>query len=279
MKISDDQSLFSWGLTRAPRTMDEYLDDYTRGKDSQLHGVFANSPSDFTWSDRIKVLPVQKTHLPPIVFSGGVRIKLQVLGSQRVGVTIAVIYCTAMENYDSYLGFPLISWDQTSDWTARVGELLLVPVRKVAVRRETSFPCRDPSVCLIKKPSLLYGQSDPKDTIKIARMADRFGAYVLSDVECSLKARFSADSMTVTLPGDRDELHCALFFTPTWYNSHLSELFNSIHIASGVNRYGMRGTDLAPVREGQINMVHKNHSIQLSCLGFALLVGGKSSNP
>lgn len=101
MKISDDQTLFAWGL------LDD-LKSHTEFVSTELQGLLAPSPADFTNSHKIHALEPIPTDMPPMIVSNGVRIELPVWS--RDEVSFATISCTAHGHLDSYIGVRLHPW-------------------------------------------------------------------------------------------------------------------------------------------------------------------------
>ena len=275
MKISDDQSLFAWGLAEKPRTMQQFLHEWAPQDITDLHGLFADSPSDFTFSDRIRVLENPHPVIPPIVSNNGVRVELQVLQLEKEPLQFAALFCTMEGNYESYLGFPLKRWGQ--QWTTRVKELLLIPARDLA---RGGNPYRQPSVCLIKQPLPFYAEPVPKTVLRFIRLADAFqDDYLLEEVVCSAHATYSPIDQIVTLSADLDKLHTAMIFTPRGDHEHFFSLFDKPVSTRLKKARDLSCQGRAYGIEMSSNKFHEEASITVTQPSFAILVGGTLIDP
>jgi len=275
MKISDDQSLFAWGLAEKPRTMQQFLHECAPQDNRDLHGLFADSPSDFTFSDRIRVLENPHPVIPPIVSGDGVRVELQVLQLEKEPLQFAALFCTMEGNYESYLGFPLKRWGQ--QWTTRVKELLLIPARDLA---RGGNPCRQPSVCLIKQPSPFYAEPAPKTVLRFIRLADAFqDHYLLEEVVCSAHATYSLIDQIITLSADLDKLHAAMIFTPRRDHKHFFGLIDKTVSMRLKKARDLSCQGRAYGIEMSSNKFRGGASIAITQPSFAILVGGTLTAP
>jgi hypothetical protein len=212
MKISDDHSLFAWGLPREVMDIQDYLRTFEPPKYEQLHGLFADSPSEFTFADRIHVLEDRQSRFPPIVSNSGVRIELQVKRLQNVAVQCAVIYCTVKGQYKSYLGFPIFPLG--GRWVARCGELLSIAVTDL-VSPDSVNPYRETSVLLIKAPVTMPKMPNSIKVIKFMQFSNSFHlAYSLKEVHCSAHATYSWYDQTITMAENKAAMHAIFIFAP-----------------------------------------------------------------
>ncbi|KAF2790509.1 HET-domain-containing protein [Melanomma pulvis-pyrius CBS 109.77] len=277
MKISDDHSLFAWGIPAKIRTMEEYLNTYTVPDSAQLHGLFADSPSDFTFSDRIHVLEDHPSTFPPIVSNSGVRIELQVSRPAVSNIQLAVIQCTLKGKYQFYLGFPIFSWG--GRWVARCGELLTIAVHDlVEVGSDKSY--RETSVLLIKAPVSIPREPPPCNVLKFARISDSYKDYYrLEDVRCSPHATYSFQDQTITLSEDKQQMYAAFFFAPGESYTQMMELFGDPILSE---RLKMDQTT-EHNRESFIirakGRIPRNTEFSLIQPHFAVLVGGTWKSP
>ncbi|KAF2117895.1 heterokaryon incompatibility protein-domain-containing protein [Lophiotrema nucula] len=281
MKTSDDQSLFAWGLTERPRTLQQFLNEWASTDITDMHGLFADSPSDFVLSDRIKVLENPHTVVPPIVSNNGVRIELQVL--QDGTTQFAALICTVEGHYEYYLGFPLKPWGHR--WTTRIKELLLVPARDLA--REGD-PYRPPSICLIKPPVGLFTHPVPKTSLKIVpRTTALRGNYRLEEMLCSAHAKYSPEEQTVTLAADLDTLHAAITYSPertleqylSLAEPNLVEVFRQSRSCRGLPcGIEMYSSERADRDRGKLG-ADRSPCFKILQPSFAILVGGTLTAP
>jgi hypothetical protein len=212
MKISDDHSLFAWGLPHKVMDIRDYLHTFKPPKNEQLHALFADSPSDFTFADRIHVLEDRQSRFPPIVSNSGVRIELQVKHLEDVAVQFAVIYCTVKEKYKSYLGFPIVPWG--GKWVARCGELLTIAVSDL-VPSDAVNPYRETSILLIKAPVTIPKILEYNNLIRFTQIATSIPKpYNLKEVHCSAHASYSWDDQTITMAENKATMHVIFFFAP-----------------------------------------------------------------
>jgi hypothetical protein len=216
MKVSDDQSLFAWGLSANTRTIDDFVASEDSHGGLQLHGLFADSPTDFTLSDQIRVLEGLQPDIPPIISSSGVRIELPVW--TRGSLKFAAISCTVQGRYASYLCIPLFSWSPRC--TARCGDLVLVSAGEWS-SSPTNIKAHTASL-LIRRP-ISTPIEPPLHTFKIARVPSSTDDFVLEDVYCLPHAKYSAKDGTVTLSASREGPHAVLFFTEESKNQEVSE--------------------------------------------------------
>lgn len=206
MKVTDDHSIFAWGLPRKLRTAHDFSTDDSLPINSLLHSLFADSAADFTFSDDIQVLDDLQPDMPPIVSSNGVRVELPVWSGG--GIQFAAISCVVRGNYKSYIAIPLIAW--SSRCRARCGELVLLPAGEwssssAKIKRQTAN-------LLIKAPMYTPSQS-PVNTFKIEFPPDHERLYVLDEVHCLPHATYSPENRTMTLSATRQGPHATLFFT------------------------------------------------------------------
>jgi hypothetical protein len=218
MKESDDQSLFAWGLPARLRTTQEFLDTYSPSEPlfasytHQMGGIFAESPSDFTFSDQIYVLEAFPSTFPPIVYNNGVRIELPLQRTLDTSVQFAAISCTAKDRYDCYLGIPFFQW--SGRWLARCGELVVIAVTDLIGPR-SDVPFSKPEVLLIKEPLPSQHRPTFNNVLKFWRVFDYYNnQYNLAEVRCSAHASYLPSKQTVTWPEGHDGLHTAFFYAP-----------------------------------------------------------------
>ncbi|KAH7406437.1 hypothetical protein DE146DRAFT_607355 [Phaeosphaeria sp. MPI-PUGE-AT-0046c] len=206
MKVSDDQSLFAWGLPELIKTWEEYLHNFATPDTEDMRGIFAASPADFTFSDRIHVLQDNQSTVPPIMASNGVRIELQVHGPEQACLRFAVLYCTMHGSYHSYLGIPIIQWD--SRWLTRCGELVTIAVSDL-VEPQSELPHKKPEILLLRAPVGRPGILKSIDTITFAQNSHKY----TTEVHCATHAAYSPATGVITLSQDIDTLHAIIVFS------------------------------------------------------------------
>lgn len=142
LKVSDDHTLFAWGLNDQLITWDKFHLEFP--EHCRLRPFLADSASEFTNVDKVEPLEDLQPDIPPIVTGNGLRIELPVL---RGGTfTFAVISCTVRVrgSFDMYLAIPLMQWNTRC--TGRCGGPVLVR----DVLRATAEKC----VILVRQPPI-----------------------------------------------------------------------------------------------------------------------------
>jgi hypothetical protein len=270
MKMTDDQSLFAWGLPNNMQTMQDFASTFSPSDTTQMHGIFADSPADFTCSDQICVSEDPQSTLPPIVSNNGVRIELQVTQPPGSPVQFAIVYCSMKEKYRYYLGFPVRPWG--GRWVARCGELVLVAVADL-VTIDSNVPYRKPSVLLVKAPVSLPPGPKASKVLELVQIANNHeDHYVLKDVQCAPHASYSWCDQTLTLAKDQNRLHAAFHYAPA--KADPIELFPSLHYER--LKRGVETTLHASQRRDSFltKAESKKDHYTIIFPPFALLVGG-----
>jgi len=270
LKVSDDHSLFAWGLPERVRTMQEYLDTFRNPSYEEMHGLFADSPSDFTFSNLIHPLETQSSTFPPIVSNNGVRIELQVKRSSKP-IRFAVIHCTMKNRYKYYLGFPILPWGER--WAARCGELLAIAVVDL-VSPQSDKPYRDAEVLLIKAPSFLPNVLRPSNVIKLAWIPGQYSDYyAFGGVQCSIHASYSSREKTITLSEEQDALHAVIFFS--------AKDVSRINIFDDIRPIFREKVHYVVPKKDSFITTAKNPEFHyvVAHPSFAVLVGGLSETP
>lgn len=97
MKISDDYSLFTWGLTEHVKTaygFQALVGPWSDIEPMQVfHGLLADSPAEFTFNDKIGVIDDLQPDTPTIHTSSGMRIELPTYNSKDGKVIFATTSC------------------------------------------------------------------------------------------------------------------------------------------------------------------------------------------
>ncbi|KAH7092380.1 heterokaryon incompatibility protein-domain-containing protein [Paraphoma chrysanthemicola] len=281
LKISSDQSLFAWGLPLQVKTIKEFLKSPAnrRPQRSEMHGLLADSPSQFTSTSRIHVLEDIKSTLPPVVFNGGVRIELQVKEVSDQQIQFAVIYCTLSDNFEYYLGFPIFPWSER--WVARFGEPILIAVADM-VEPASTVPFCNPSVLFVKAPPFESVRTKTNNTVRFAHLLGDYGRhYRLEHVDASESAHYVAETQSIILPKDGDALHAVLYFTAT-------DLMLQQSLASFVRDWNRSDYDNMKCSTWSfITKASGKHWYDKRLIGscvtihppFAILIGGSTSNP
>ncbi|RDL40149.1 uncharacterized protein BP5553_00128 [Venustampulla echinocandica] len=254
LRVSDDSSLFAWGLPANIRSGHDFFatQDYADG--SKLRGLFAESPAAFKQCHRIQPLENWKTPAEAIETKGGVEITLPVFES---GLHLAAAMpFTLDELYDSYLCIPLMRGSNSR--VARWGELVQIPVsghslEDIRVAKwSTERLLISPPVSVRMQPQAavkhfdISGMSRPKDNLN----------YILEEVYCLPHARYSAEDGEVTLSEMKEGPHAVLFFTQNFKSQEIAELNsgkNKAEVKSklhqeGSQRYGRTGSEIAGIK-------------------------------
>jgi hypothetical protein len=107
MKQSDDQSLFAWEIDSAAGL-------------SNLFGLLASSPAQFTNSASIFTFPDVKSQVPFQMTNRGLRIELPIVESDGQGC-IAVLQCARQGFYLEQIALPLLRLSEHSNYYSRNG--------------------------------------------------------------------------------------------------------------------------------------------------------------
>jgi hypothetical protein len=283
LKVSDDQSLFAWGLPAEVKTMQQFCEEFPLVPETPARGLFAKSPSEFTNSELIHVLEDEQSALPPIVSSNGVRIELQVKQYTQFQLTFrfAIIYCTLRGRYHHYIGFPI--WSSGKRWVVRYGEPVTVPVTEL-VAADSENPFRKPSVLFIKSSTPTSPATKIRNTIKLIELQNRHqGHYSFDGVHCAEHASYSPTDRTLTLVDKLDTLHAVFFYVPVV--SGVLDLFSFTGVEMYANlRSSMRRTmNEAAQQYAHIFAVkgklYKDHRWLMAHMPFAICVGGNEGYP
>lgn len=120
LKVSDDHTLFAWGLDDQLISWDKFHLEFPDHR--RLRPFLADSASEFTNGGKLVPLEGLQPDIPPIVTGNGLRIELPVL--DRGTFTFALISCTIRGSLDMYLAIPLMRWN--TRFTGRCGGPVLV---------------------------------------------------------------------------------------------------------------------------------------------------------
>lgn len=218
MKVSDDHTLFAWGLPETLRKMDEF-NTKTPPQRSQLHGLLADKPSDFISRHHIAPVQALQPDMPPIVTSNGLRIELPIFSKDQY--RFAAISCSVYGHGHCYLGITLFLWD--AKYTARLGDLVLISAGKWS----SSPPnIKQKVISLVIKAPTSALQPPPPSTFTIVRVPnENKDRFLLDEVYCLPHASYSSSSRTISPLGDPEGPHAALFFVPNpWVEQNLASL-------------------------------------------------------
>ncbi|KAI1461616.1 heterokaryon incompatibility protein-domain-containing protein [Annulohypoxylon moriforme] len=198
MKISDDYSLFAWGIPLELKPMD-WSTIGSWSESSQLHGLFADSPSDFATEYEIKPLSYLHSDMPPIMFSSGVRIELS---TQIEGVyQYAGLPCHVKGRNKGYLGIPLFNWN--GRFNARCGPLVIMPHKEWSEGYKKTL--------LIKAPSTLHTIPQSINIVLMRDINEDEHRLVIDEIYCPHEGVYSYDGHIIALPTDRKGCHLVLF--------------------------------------------------------------------
>lgn len=139
MKVSDDQTLFAWGLSETPDKLNNNTIDLHDAyqfselqKFTKLQGILAESLEDFANSGAVKILPDVRQHNKsiPVSYNRGVNIQLPLLSAGAVmselwntdgrvfshhcfydeSLVFAILDCTIESDNVYHLALPLRAW-------------------------------------------------------------------------------------------------------------------------------------------------------------------------
>jgi hypothetical protein len=281
LKVSDDQSLFAWGLPAEVKTMQQFVEDFRSQTTPSMRGLFAESPTEFTHSDLIHVLEDEQSALPPIVSSNGVRIELQLKKCPNTAVQFAIIYCTLRDRYHHYIGVPIKPWGKR--WVARCGELVTVAVTDL-VAANSRTPFCNPSVLFIKSPTHMLPELKVRNTIKLIEVPSRYSShYSLDEVHCAEHASYLQKDHTLTVFENQNMLHAAFFYIPQV--SSVLNLFSLDRVGWHTNlRDSIMRTMIESHQKDAHSFINKGsyyekHRWAMAYMPFAILVGGNWKDP
>ena len=213
LKVSEDQSLFAWGMPSTFRTVAEFLaSEYVPSK-SQMQSLFANSPADFIMCHQI--LPVNDllSDIPPTLSSRGLQLQLPVW--TRGSLKAAAISCALLGRYQLCICIPLFSWSER--YNARCGDLLLIPPGEWCSSPSDIKSRTQP--LFIKTPALapasvkLETFEPPAELFKIILFSKGERKFLLEEVYYLPHATFLAESGMIKLSEMQAGPHAILFIS------------------------------------------------------------------
>ena len=213
MKISLDPSLFAWSLIHRDQVlydMHTFLMSNTKKSRHNYHGMFADSPAAFAFTDRIKVLQ-DLPHTTNATFTGsGISIALRCFKLDEF--VFAGISCILAGENEFYIAIPLFSWNTGS--YSRYKELVLVHGKwSYTDARESTLFIKQPRSVILEPPQIVK-------TFTIAQMLGCTANFLLEEVFCLQHATFSNNTGQITLSKMQDGPHAALFFTENNLSVH-----------------------------------------------------------
>jgi len=234
IKVSNDSSLFAWGLSTNVRTGSDFFASQDCVDRAKLRGPFADSPMDFSLGHQIKPLAHWTTRIDSMVTKGSVQLTLPTWTS---GSYLAAATSFTLEGrYDCYLCIPLMWWDPKS--LVRWGELVLVPEFGSSSKDNGVEKWEGRQRLLISSPTSGPIQPPPFDISGIPNITHNLN-YVLEEVYCLPHARYSAQDGDISFSAMRDGPQAVLFFRQKSTQIRNYETLRTEAEA----RYGM-GTDL-----------------------------------
>lgn len=236
LKVSDDHTLFAWGLDDQLISWDKFHLEFP--ENSRLRPFLADSASEFTNVDEVVPLDSLQPDIPPIVTGNGLRIELPVLDEGTF--TFALISCTVRGSFDMYLAIPLMRWN--TRFTGRCGGPVLVSdVLRATAKKH---------VILVRQPPISGVAGQPiVDIFKI----DKRIASTCKGLEVSVDEVFCLPHASYS----DDEAHCISLSAP--HAGPHAVVFLSAEKATTVN---VRG--------------HSRFVLQQNCPTFmlGLIIGG-----
>jgi hypothetical protein len=144
MKVSDDHSLFAWGLEEQPATLEAFEEMAWSTTFKPSRGLLAESAADFKVCRGIHPIHNLQSDVPPVFTDNGLQIRLPIV--RKAGISCAAISCTVDQHLNYYLAIPLISWG--SRYMARCAPPVLVrsdlvkekSLQTVLVKRASDIP-------------------------------------------------------------------------------------------------------------------------------------------
>jgi hypothetical protein len=251
MKVSDDQSLFAWGVPDEPLSMEDFsdlrgfLETYTHpsyGKQRSLReerlpdlnfekdlvGLLATSPADFANSGATNMIDDLGSEVPPIVTNKGTRIMLPLFphafAFRRAGDVTSARCDTCFD--EAWLSFAVIACCIEDDFYATIGIPLLAWSHRsfARLRGAVLIPVsRWPGASLAGLDQIRQTLMIRKPTLSKPRIASSFtvpampaeSGYALSGLACASHAAYDDSRRVLSVApehaGER-ELHAALYF-------------------------------------------------------------------
>lgn len=260
MKISDDQSIFAWGLPEHSTTADEFVKCYTFPAVSELRGMFADAPSDFTFTHRIKVLENILSSMPPIVSNNRVEVELQVARWKENPLQVVALFCTTITDFRWFIWTPLLPWGKR--WSARFAELVLIyPHSLMGGNLESSYG--ELSVCLISQLPKTYEISGPFQIIARTNLLIK-DFYSFDEVKYAPRAICIPETKATTvMPSPElcvDSIHTVLFFKAHAHDNNLLRLLRYFSSTS-VTKYKLEKYTFAVAGKKKFLHLRKYHFV------------------
>ncbi|KAI1756201.1 heterokaryon incompatibility protein-domain-containing protein [Xylaria castorea] len=201
MRVSDDQSLFAWGALPLFPDMHVFL----TSRVPMMHGLFANSPTDFATNHDILQVDTQEDNPPPVIHGNGVRVQFPVC--TRGDYEFIILACTTRARARAYIGIPVKGWGSSS--YARCGQLVLIFPEHWTEAHTKVLVVKEPPVGRV---------SSPPTTFRVVRVPNatqtkKQDHFVLDEVYCSPHARYSSAEHSIVFSPEHRGLQAALIFT------------------------------------------------------------------
>jgi hypothetical protein len=239
MKVSDDQSLFAWGLLDHIQTRADFISTWQKSLDSRqlwngnsqeadgdgiikLYNLLAEHPADFINSGKVQAVDGAILDRPPLLTSRGVQIELPLfsiypylgIGAKEAEKRIrdnnpdpyfAAISCCLDGMYDFYLGLVLVPWSTKS--FGRCREPISIPAKAV-IDRDMSVT----RMLWIGAPRI---KDRPIRTFRLIYSDGREGteAYFSPEIHCAPHATYASKDHLITLEAQKAGPHAAIIFT------------------------------------------------------------------
>jgi hypothetical protein len=210
LKVSDDQSLFAWGLAPPIISMDAFAEaelgrQSSRQNDSSenpgkgrslLRGLLADSPAEFVNSGEISPLQYwskNQDYLSSLA-NKGVRIQLPLFTYGEMNLSFAVLGCRIENDYCNYLGIPLRTWGKRNFY-GRLGELVLIPDDLPQLQNDDSIRKQMKTLFIQKEIAM---SADLAGCFFIRDLPSKESGYYLSEVCCVPSARYGERARVLT---------------------------------------------------------------------------------
>ncbi|KAI0192413.1 heterokaryon incompatibility protein-domain-containing protein [Astrocystis sublimbata] len=211
LRVSDDQSLFAWGV---PATFQDVRQLAALGpKDPAMHGLFAKSPKDFMTTHEVLQVRNTEARPPPVMYGNGLLVQYPVY--TRMIYDFIMIACAVGDRKEAYLAIPVRKWSKNH--YARGSSLVLVFAEdwpKFAVR-SLVVKAADQAIDTLRWPIGFRLFRPPRSSPPKQK-----DWYELIDIVCASHTMFDPIKRSLTFAEqDRDRVHGALFFHASGYAS------------------------------------------------------------
>jgi hypothetical protein len=224
LKVSDDQSLFAWGI---PKFLGRLEQPFGQPADqTTTHGLFADSPSDFATDYEVITLLGEKDIEPPVLYGNGLRVKFPSLGEESIKYIL--LACTIRGSLEWYLGIPLRQWHPI--YTARCGDPALIPASRRSSARNDAVVVRP------LESNLLSSYPATFTIVRVPDLSDLSlnDYFDLDEIYCLPHGTYNPAHRRISFPTGAQGPHAALFFVPSTRRKDLRPRLGSQRPISGL---------------------------------------------